>query len=87
MSDERYDDEERPSGTGSSGPSIWLISFAVLAICGTIFAFQNSSEVPTQFLWLDGQFKYWVTILASIGLGVILDRLILTWWRRSRRKD
>lgn len=89
MSDERIDDEfdGQPSGSGRGGPSIWLILFALLAISATIFAFQNGTEVPTKFLWLDGQFKYWVTILASIGLGVVLDRLILTWWRRARRKD
>jgi len=88
MSDDRYDDDfdEQPGGSGRSAPSIWLISFALLAIAGTIFAFQNGREVPTEFLWFEGQLNYWVTILSSIGLGIVLDRLILTWWRRSRRK-
>lgn len=89
MSDERYDDDfdERPGGSGRSGPSIWLILFALFAVAATIFAFQNNREVPTEFLWLDGQLNYWITILASIGIGIVLDRLILTWWRRARRKN
>ncbi len=83
--DEEFD--EQPGPAGRSGPSVWLIAFLLFALAGVIFAFQNSEPVPTEFLWLDGQFRFWVTILASIGLGIVLDRLILTWWRRARRRD
>lgn len=91
MSFENIDDNEeydhRPGPEGRSGPSIWLVLFGLLAIAGAIFAIQNGQDVETEFLWLDGQFKFWMSILASIGLGVVLDRLILTWWRRARRRD
>ncbi|MFK8025947.1 MAG: hypothetical protein AB8G26_18480 [Ilumatobacter sp.] len=87
MSDERYDEEydSPPGPAGWSGPSIWLILFILFAAAGVVFSFQNGQDVETEFLWLDGEFKLWVTILASIVLGIVLDRLILTWWRRARR--
>lgn len=90
MSDERYDDEQferQPEASGRGAPSLALVLFVLFAIAGSIFVFQNGEDVPTEFLWLDGQFKFWMTILASVALGIVLDRLIVTWWRRARRKD
>ena len=58
--------DEQPGPSGSSGPSIWLILFALVAIATAVFIAQNGQEVETEFLWLDGQFKFWMSIIASI---------------------
>jgi uncharacterized integral membrane protein len=82
------DDDPQPGSAGRSGPSIWLILFALVAFITTVFIVQNGEETPAEFLWFDRDIKLWVAIVASIALGILLDRLILTWWRRSRkRKD
>lgn len=90
MSDDRFDDdqfERQPEKSGRSAPPLALVLFVLFTIAGLIFAFQNGREVRTEFLWLDGQFKFWMTILASVALGIVLDRLILTWWRRARNRS
>lgn len=88
MTDESPD-EAPPSaqGGGRSGPSVWLVLFGVVALGTAIFILQNGEPVPAEFLWFDAEIKLWVAIIASICLGIVLDRLILTWWRRSRRRD
>ena len=81
---EEYDPQPGPAGR--SGPSIWLLLFGVVAIGTAIFILQNGEEVAAEFLWFDRDIKLWVAIVASVGLGILLDRLILTWWRRSRKR-
>lgn len=81
---EEYDPQPGPSGR--NGPVVWLILFLVVAIGTAIFILQNGERVPAEFLWFDRSIKLWVAIVVSIGLGVVLDRLILTWWRRGRRR-
>jgi uncharacterized integral membrane protein len=83
------DNEEYDSQSGSSGrngPVVWLILFFAVAIGTAIFILQNGERVPAEFLWFDRSIKLWVAIVVSVGLGVLLDRLILTWWRRGRRR-
>ena len=85
--DDRNDEyDAQPGPTGRSGPSIWLVAFAVVALATAVFILQNGEPVPAEFLWFDRSIKLWVAIVASIGLGILLDRLILTWWRRARRR-
>ncbi len=81
---EEYDPQPGPAGR--SGPSVWLILFGLVAIITAIFILQNGEEVATEFLWFDGSIKLWVAIVASVVLGILLDRLILTWWRRARKR-
>lgn len=82
---EEYDPQPGPAGR--SGPSIWLVLFALVAIATAVFILQNGEKVPAEFLWFDREIKLWVAIVASVVLGVLLDRLILTWWRRARKRD
>ncbi|MFK7917635.1 MAG: hypothetical protein AB8G14_06130 [Ilumatobacter sp.] len=83
---EEYDPQPGPAGR--SGPSVWLLLFALVAVGTAIFILQNGERVPAEFLWFDREIKLWVAIVASVVLGILLDRLILTWWRRARkRKD
>ena len=86
MSDEPIDDTPDQDG-GRSAPSVWLVLFGVVAVGTTIFILQNGERVPAEFLWFDAEIRLWVAIIASICLGIVLDRLILTWWRRRHRRD
>lgn len=81
---EEYDPQPGPAGR--SGPSIWLILFGLVAIVTAIFILQNGEPVAAEFLWFDRSIRLWVAIVASVGLGILLDRLILTWWRRARKR-
>ena len=81
------DDSRSTQGGGRGAPSVWLVLFGVVALGTAIFVLQNGEPVPAEFLWFDAEIKLWVAIIASICLGIVLDRLILSWWRRSRRRD
>jgi len=79
------DHDPQPGPAGRSGPSVWLILFGLVAIVTAIFILQNGEPVDAEFLWFDRSIKLWVAIVASVVLGILLDRLILTWWRRARK--
>ena len=81
--DEEYDDVE--VSAGRNGPPIFLILFIIVAIVTAVFIAQNRERTNVEFLFLDFNSRRWTTILISIALGVLLDRLILLWWRRARR--
>ncbi len=74
------------SGAGN-GPSLFLIGIIAVAAIAAIFVVQNREEATITFLFFDGEFRIWTAILFAILLGVVLDRLILMWWRRARRKE
>lgn len=80
------DNDPQPGPEGRNGPSVWLILFGLVAIVTAIFIVQNGEPVDAELLWFDRSIKLWVAIVASVGLGVLLDRLVLAWWRRARRK-
>ncbi len=84
--DDRFDDPGAVPD-GRDGPSVWLILFGVVAVVTVVFILQNGEPVQANILWFNPEIKLWVAIIASICLGVLLDRLILTWWRRARRRD
>lgn len=77
--------DEQPGPAGENGPSIFLILVIIVAAIAGIFIFQNRSEAEIQFLFFDGTFRIWTAISFAILLGVLLDRLILMWWRRTRK--
>lgn len=79
------DYDPQPGPEGRSRPSIWLFLFAFVAIVTAVGIVQNGEPVNAEFLWFDRSIRLWVAIVASIGLGFLLDRLILTWWRRARK--
>jgi len=84
------DQETRGDGrveSGSNGPSLFLILMLVVAAIVAIFIFQNRETAPITFLFFDGEFRVWTAIAFAILLGVLLDRVVLMWWRRARRRD
>lgn len=88
MSDTEYGDiDEQPGPAGRSGPSLFLILLVVVGVITAIFIAQNGEPVATEFLWFDRTPRLWVAIIISIALGVLLDRLVLAWWRRTRKRE
>ncbi len=85
MSNEYVD--QQPGPEGRNGPSLFLILAIIVAAIAAIFIAQNREEAEIQFLFFDGTFRIWTAITFSIALGVLLDRMILMWWRRARRRD
>ena len=59
----------------------WLIAVVLV-----VFILQNSNKAPVEFLFFERETPVWVAIGIGIVLGVILDRLVTVWWRRSRRR-
>ena len=89
MNADRDDNFDDPGSVpaGRDGPSVWLILFGVVAAVTAVFILQNGEPVQANILWFNPEIKLWVAIIASICLGVLLDRLILTWWRRKRQRN
>jgi uncharacterized integral membrane protein len=79
------DRSDRNDGAGRSGPSPALIAAAVIAVVLIIFILQNSNRASVEFLFFERQTPVWVAIGVGILLGVILDRVVTVWGRRSRR--
>ncbi len=77
--------DQQPGPAGRNGPSLFLILSIVVAAVAAVFIAQNREEAEIQFLFFDGTFRIWTAIAFSILLGVLLDRMILMWWRRARR--
>lgn len=81
-------DDPPPGPEGSNGPSLFLILSVVVAIIAADFVVQNREKAEVHYLFFfDSETPVWVAIGGAIILGVVLDRLIQIWWRRSRRRD
>lgn len=61
-----------------------LIIFGVIAIVTVIFILQNRERTNIDFLFFEVKARVWTSMLIAIVLGVILDRLFLSWWRRRK---
>lgn len=87
--DDRRDGfDEQPGAAGSNGPSLFLILAAVVAVIAAAFVVQNREEAEIQYLiFFEAELRIWVAISFAIVLGILLDRLLIMWWRRSRRRD
>lgn len=72
------------ASSGSSGPGLKLILFVALAAVGVIFVLQNRERKSVDFLVFEINSRQWVNIAVAILLGVVLDRLFLSWWRRRK---
>jgi uncharacterized integral membrane protein len=81
---ERDDGGPPPPRTGVS-PA--LIGLGVLAIVAVIFIVQNSERTNVNFLFFDFESRVWVALLVAIAIGIVLDRLLVYWWRRRRNRD
>ena len=80
------DIEETAGASERGGPPIKLIALLLVVVALAIFFFQNDSDAPVSFLWLDGQWPVWLVIGVSVVAGVIIDRLGTWQWRRARRR-
>ena len=81
-----YDIDDTAPESGRSGPSIKLIALLLVIIALAIFFFQNGSDAPVSFLWLDGTWPVWLVIGVSVVAGIVIDRLGTWQWRRARRR-
>lgn len=81
-------DEGRPAEvkSGTSGPSIGLIGFGIVAVLTAVFVLQNRERTTIDFLFFELNSRTWVAIVVAIALGVVLDRLLLFGWRRRKRR-
>ena len=82
-------DRERVFDDGSSGaggPPWKLIGLGVVVLLCVLFVVQNTDRHEVSILFWDINSRQWANILVAIALGVLLDRLFLAWWRRSRRR-
>lgn len=77
---------DNPTASGSSGPSVALIAGLVVVALAVIFFLQNSEMVIIDFWIFEKKTTIRWSILMSIVLGVVLDRLVSIWWRRRRSK-
>ncbi len=67
--------------SGSRVPSRF-IAFAAVAAFAVVFVLQNRDRTEIDFLVFELRSRTWTAIVAAMVLGVVLDRLFLTWWRK-----
>jgi len=87
MNDNGDEYDPQPGPEGRNGPSLFLIFSIILVALAAAFFFQNGESAPIEFLWLDRSVPIWLVVLISIGVGMVLNRLLISWWRRARKKD
>jgi uncharacterized membrane protein YciS (DUF1049 family) len=81
---DQYDDQ-LSAQSGRNGPSFFLILLIIVAAITAVFIAQNREQTQIEFLFFDVESRVWTAIAVSIALGIVLDRLILAWWRRARK--
>ncbi len=77
--------DEQSGSAGSGGPSLFVGMVVALVGLAVVFVVQNGDSVPIEFLWLDRDIPVWLVALVSLGVGMVLSRLLISWWRRARR--
>jgi uncharacterized integral membrane protein len=70
----------------AKGVSPTLIGFLVIAVVTVIFIVQNSEKTEIRFLFISVTSRLWIAIITAIALGVVLDRLFTSWWRRRQQR-
>ena len=51
-----------------------------------IFAVQNTTTAPVQFLWLDGEYPLSIVILTTAVVAFLLGELLALVYRKRRRR-
>lgn len=74
------------AASGRSGPSIALIIVGLLTAVIVVFILRNSDDTEIDFMFFDWNTTVRWSIFIAVLLGVLLDRVILSWWRRRGRK-
>lgn len=72
--------------SGGRRPPLVLIALVIVALYAFVFVLRNGDRTTIDFLFFEVDSRVWVAIAISIALGIVLDRLILAWWRRTRRR-
>ena len=81
-------DDDTTASSGQAGPPVKLIAFVVVAALAVVFVFQNRERHQIDFLFFELNTRTWTALVAALVLGVVLDRLFISWWRRTRtRRD
>jgi len=81
-----FDPDQQAGPQGRSGPPWALIGLVIVAIVCAIFVFQNRDRTTVDILFFSFESSVWVAIALAMALGVLLDRFILGWWRRARKR-
>jgi uncharacterized integral membrane protein len=77
--------EYRASEPEQQNETPWrLIIFAVIAVLTVIFILQNREKREIDFLFFEVRTRVWVGLFIAVILGVVLDRLFQSWWRRRK---
>ncbi len=79
-------EDETAESSAQSGPPIKLIAFIAVAALTVVFVFQNRDERPIDFLFFELNTRTWTALATALVLGVALDRLFISWWRRARNR-
>jgi uncharacterized integral membrane protein len=79
-------DDDTSVSSGSSGPPIKLIALVVVAALAVIFVFQNRERHRIDFLFFEISTRTWTALATAFVLGVVVDRLFVSWWRRARSR-
>jgi uncharacterized integral membrane protein len=79
-------DNETAASSGQSGPPLKLIAFVVVAALAVVFVFQNRERHQIDFLFFELNTRTWTALATALVLGVVLDRLFISWWRRTRSR-
>lgn len=74
------------AASGRSGPSFALIVVGLLTAVIVVFILRNSDETQIDFMFFDWNTTVRWSIFIAVVLGVLLDRMILSWWRRRGRR-
>ena len=82
--DARDNDRTRVA-SGRNGPNIALIAALVIAAYVIAFFFRNSRHTIIDYVFGESDTTVRWALLMAVALGVLLDRLVSFWWRRSRR--
>jgi hypothetical protein len=72
------------TGSGKRNLSPMLIAIVALAAFVVVFILKNRDWTTIDFVLFEMRNRVWTAIAFSIGLGVLLDRLVLMWWRRRK---
>ncbi len=83
----KFGGEHHPTSVDRGGPSVTLIAAGIIVAFCIIFFAKNSHEASLHFVFFTKTTTTRWSILMSIVLGIVLDRLVSIWWRRRRRKS
>ena len=80
-------DDDTSATSGQAGPPVKLIVLVVVAILTVVFVFRNGGDQSIDFLFFDVETRTWSALAMALVLGIVLDRLFISWWRRRKRRN